>query len=90
MSKVLFFFVLSLKSSRKDFSDLIKPIFPATGSIMTAAKSFFTVLKAFRNAFSSLYGTEIVYFANSSGIPGESGNPKVETPEPAFISREST
>ena len=57
---------------------------------MTAAKSFFTVLKAFRNAFSSLYGTEIVYFASSSGIPGESGNPKVETPEPAFISREST
>ena len=57
---------------------------------MTAAKSFLTVLKAFRNAFSSLYGIEIVYFANSSGIPGESGNPKVETPEPAFIRREST
>ena len=26
----------------------------------------------------------------TSGIPGESGNPKVETPEPAFIKREST
>ena len=28
--------------------------------------------------------------ASSSGIPGESGSPKVDTPEPAFIRREST
>ena len=27
--------------------------------------------------------------ANSAGTPGESGRPKVETPDPAFTSKES-
>ena len=41
------------------------------------------------------YGSEwfidgAIQLANSFGIPGESGRPKVVTPEPAFISKEST
>ena len=60
------------------------------GSTITAARSSFTELNISIKASISLYGQVIVYLAKSYGIPGESGNPKVETPEPAFIKREST
>ena len=60
------------------------------GSTITVARSSFTELKISIKASVSLYGQVIVCFARSSGIPGESGKPKVETPDPAFIRREST
>ena len=57
---------------------------------MTAASSLLMDSKTSKKAFISLKGTLMVCLASSSGIPGESGNPKVDTPEPAFIRREST
>ena len=68
----------------------MKPMLPATGSTITAARSSFASSKVFINASVSLYGIEIVNLARSSGIPGESGKPKVDTPEPALTSNEST
>ena len=65
-------------------------MFPAIGSIITAASSFLIDSKTSKKASMSLYGILIVCLASSSGTPGESGKPKVETPEPAFIRREST
>ena len=56
------------------------PIFPAIGSTIIAARSSFTELYISIKASASLYGQVIVSFANSAGIPGESGNQKVDTP----------
>ena len=68
----------------------MKPMFPAIGSIITAARSFFTFSKVSRNASLLLNSQLIVCLASCLGIPGESGSPNVETPDPAFIKSEST
>ena len=66
------------------------PIFPAIGSTITAARSSFMLLNILRKPSISLYLHVTVCFAKSFGMPGESGRPNVETPEPAFINSEST
>ena len=65
-------------------------MFPAIGSIITAAISFLFLLNTFRNSSLLLNSQLRVFLASSEGIPGESGSPKVETPDPAFINKEST
>ena len=65
-------------------------MFPAMGSIITAARSSLMDLYVFSKASISLNGTVTVCCARSLGIQGESGKPKVDTPEPALISNEST
>ena len=81
--------VLDLISFKKFLWDLMKPIFPAIGSIITPARSSFTFSYNFINASSLLNSQLSVCFARSFGTPGESGKPKVVTPEPALIKRES-
>ena len=90
ISNDLFSLVFFLNNFKKDLSLGTKPIFPAIGSIITAARSFFTLLKIFKKSSLLLNSQLKVFFASSFGIPGESGRPNVLTPDPAFISREST
>ena len=90
ISSDLFSEVFFLKSFRKDLLPGTNPIFPAIGSTITAARSFLTLLKTFKNSFSLLNSQLKVFFASSFGIPGESGKPNVLTPEPALMRREST
>jgi hypothetical protein len=68
----------------------IKPIFPAIGSTITAARSFLILLNIFRKSSLLLNSQLNVCFASSFGMPGESGSPNVVTPEPALINKEST
>src|SRR5699024_2178912 len=81
--------VLSRKDCRKFPSGGTTPIFPETGSTITAAISFPYNSNAFSTLAVSLYGTVTVFFAIPSGTPGLSGNPNVATPEPALINNES-
>ena len=60
------------------------------GSTIIAARSSPISLITLDKASILLYGQLYVSAANSFGIPGESGRPKVETPEPALTSNEST
>ena len=90
IKRELFAVAISLKSLRKSFSPGTKPIFPAIGSTIMAARSSFTNSKTFKNSSLLLKLQLEVCLARSSGIPGESGRPKVKTPEPAFIRSEST
>ena len=82
--------VASLNNFKKSSCPGTKPIFPAIGSTITAAKSSFISLNISKNCSLLLYSQLNVYFAKSAGTPGESGKPKVATPEPALIRREST
>ena len=46
----------------------MKPMLPATGSTITAARSSFTSSKVLINASVSLYGIEIVNLASPQGF----------------------
>ena len=78
------------KAERNFDSPGIKPILPATGSTIIAARSSPILLATRDTASISLYGQLYVNAASSFGIPGESGKPNVETPEPALTNNEST
>ena len=82
--------VVSLNNFKKSSWPGTKPILPAIGSTITAAKSSFISLNISKNCSLLLYSQLNVYLARSAGTPGESGRPKVATPEPALIKREST
>ena len=90
MSIVSFLEQISLSCSKNFFSGSMNPIFPAIGSMITAAISLLNFEKASFKLSMSLYGSVIVSSDNSSGMPGESGTPKVAKPEPAFTKSEST
>ena len=76
--------VSSRSPSRKPASGVIKPALPTTGSRMTPAISLgFCSNRAF-TASKSLKGAVNVPAATDLGTPGESGKPKVATPEPAL------
>jgi len=50
----------------------MKPILPAIGSIITAARSSFNFSNVSKKSFLLLNSQLIVCFANCLGIPGES------------------
>ena len=62
---------------------------PGIGSTKIAATCPLFFAKSARTEAMSLKAAVKVSFASSAGTPGESGWPKVRTPEPAFTSIES-
>ena len=64
-------------------------MFPATGSMITAATWSPYCANAVRTAWASLNGNVNVCRATDSGTPGEFGKPSVKTPLPAFASSAS-
>ena len=58
-------------------------MFPAIGSISTAAISFLFFSNAFSTASPSLNGTSTVFAVIGAGTPGELGTPCVSAPLPA-------
>ena len=75
--------------SRKPLTGGIQPMFPATGSIITAASSPAFALKSSSTLFKSLYRASKVSFAVPWVTPGLFGLPKVTAPLPASIKKES-
>ena len=63
---------------------------PAAASVIIAAISAPSAAKAASTAAMSLYGSTIVSLAAAPVTPGESGRPRVATPEPAAASSAST
>lgn len=65
------------------------PMLPAAASVMIAAMCGPSAAKASSTAVMSLYGSTMVSPAAAPVTPGESGRPRVATPEPAAASRAS-
>ena len=76
-------------ASRNPGSGGTSPMFPTTGSTMTAAIVSPRAAKRARSAGMSLYGSVTVFAAVLAGTPAESGMPSVMAPEPAFTRRKS-
>jgi len=62
---------------------------PTTGSTMAHASREPSRSNSRSSAGRSLKGAVSVSSASAAGTPGESGNPSVSTPEPAFTRNES-
>jgi hypothetical protein len=76
-----------LSRLRKAKSGSITPMFPGTGSTITAAISAPNRSKAVSILSVLLKGSVRVCLARSDGTPGLPGIPKVATPEPADTRR---
>ena len=77
------------KPAKYPSAGITKPIFPTTGSTITAATAPGLASNRLRNEFKSLKTAVSVSRAVDSVTPGLSGVPKVATPEPAAIKKES-
>ena len=77
----------SRNASRKPGAGGTTPMFPATGSTMTAAISRPRASKIARTPAMSLNDAVTVKRARLSGTPALSGMPNVAPPDPAFTSR---
>jgi hypothetical protein len=81
--------VISRKASSQPLAGGTTPMFPATGSTISAAMSFPRRARSASSAPVSLNGIVWVSAASSGGTPGDPGIPRVSTPDPALTSRES-
>ena len=89
INRLLFSVQIALNSFKKLFSGITKPIFPAIGSIITAAiLSLFSLNSLFTESISLNSATK-VSLAIFSVTPWLSGVPKVIAPDPAFIKKPS-
>ena len=89
MRTVPFRRVISRSAWRYPGAGATVPMFPHTGSTMTAARSFPWAATTASTAATSLNGTTSVSATVPAGTPGEPGMPRVATPEPAETSSES-
>jgi hypothetical protein len=67
----------------------MKPELPTTGSRITPAISPLLAAKIAFAASKSLYSHTSVGAVDPAGTPGESGRPRVATPEPAWTRKAS-
>mmetsp|Transcript_33614 Transcript_33614/g.85112 ORF Transcript_33614/g.85112 Transcript_33614/m.85112 type:complete len:284 (+) Transcript_33614:745-1596(+) len=81
--------VISRRPCRNSLVGGMKPPLPTTGSRMTPAISPLLAANSALTSSRSPYVAVSVAAAVEAGTPGESGRPRVATPEPAFTRKES-
>lgn len=89
MSSAPLAWAIRASSELKPSRGAITPMLPAAASVMIAAMCCPSAANASSTARRSLYGSTMVSPAAAPVTPGESGRPKVATPEPAAASSES-
>ena len=81
--------VSSRNPSKNSCVGRMKPELPTTGSRITPAISPLLAAKIAFAASKSLYSHTSVGAVDPAGTPGESGRPRVATPEPAWTRKAS-